>query len=60
MPEFTDRAQIDEYRDDVNTIDKARVRVENDIFYKKCWPFWSDMKIVALTVQNVVSRCNAR
>jgi Undecaprenyl-phosphate glucose phosphotransferase len=58
-PGITGWAQVNGYRGEVDTIEKARRRVEHDLFYIENWSIWLDLKIAALTVLTVLSRQNA-
>jgi Undecaprenyl-phosphate glucose phosphotransferase len=58
-PGITGWAQVNGYRGEVDTIEKARGRVEHDLFYIDNWSVWLDLKIAALTLLTVLSRQNA-
>jgi Undecaprenyl-phosphate glucose phosphotransferase len=58
-PGITGWAQVNGYRGEVDTIEKARGRVEYDLFYIEHWSVWLDLKITALTFLTIVSRQNA-
>jgi Undecaprenyl-phosphate glucose phosphotransferase len=58
-PGITGWAQVNGYRGEVDTIEKARGRVEHDLFYIENWSIWLDLKIAAMTFLTVLSRENA-
>jgi Undecaprenyl-phosphate glucose phosphotransferase len=58
-PGITGWAQVNGYRGEVDTLEKARGRVEHDLFYIENWSIWFDLKIAALTLLTVLSRQNA-
>ena len=58
-PGITGWAQINGYRGEVDTIEKARARVEYDLSYIEEWSLWLDLKILVLTVPTLLWRRNA-
>jgi Undecaprenyl-phosphate glucose phosphotransferase len=58
-PGFTGWAQVNGYRGEVDTLEKARGRVEHDLFYIENWSIWLDLKIAALTFLTVLSQKDA-
>jgi Undecaprenyl-phosphate glucose phosphotransferase len=58
-PGITGWAQINGSRGEIDTLDKARARVEYDLYYIEHWSLWLDLKILALTVPVLLSRRNA-
>ena len=53
-PGITGWAQINGYRGETKDLDKMKKRVEHDIWYIENWSFLLDLKIIFLTVWNVV------
>jgi Undecaprenyl-phosphate glucose phosphotransferase len=58
-PGITGWAQVNGYRGEIDTIEKARARVEYDLSYIEEWSLWLDLKILALTVPTLLWRRNA-
>jgi Undecaprenyl-phosphate glucose phosphotransferase len=58
-PGITGWAQVNGYRGEIDTLVKARARVEYDLYYIEAWSLWLDMKILVLTVPVLLSRRNA-
>jgi lipopolysaccharide/colanic/teichoic acid biosynthesis glycosyltransferase len=58
-PGITGWAQINGSRGEIDTLEKARTRVEYDLYYIEHWSLWLDLKILALTVPILLSRRNA-
>ena len=58
-PGITGWAQVNGYRGEIDTIEKARARVEHDLFYIDNWSPWLDLKVLLLTVPVLLSRQNA-
>jgi lipopolysaccharide/colanic/teichoic acid biosynthesis glycosyltransferase len=58
-PGITGWAQVNGYRGEIDTVEKARARVEHDLFYIEHWSLWLDLKTLALTVPVLLSRQNA-
>lgn len=54
-PGITGWAQVNGYRGEVDTIEKARARIEHDLFYIEEWSLWLDLKTLAMTVIMVIS-----
>jgi Undecaprenyl-phosphate glucose phosphotransferase len=57
-PGITGWAQVNGYRGEVDTIEKACRRVEYDLYYIEHWSVWLDLKIAALTLRTVLSPSN--
>ena len=53
-PGITDWAQINGYRGETKDVKDVQGRVEHDIWYMENWTFWTDLKIIFLTVYNVI------
>jgi Undecaprenyl-phosphate glucose phosphotransferase len=58
-PGITGWAQVNGCRGEIDTVDKARARVEHDLFYIEHWSLWLDLRTLALTLRALVSRHNA-
>jgi Undecaprenyl-phosphate glucose phosphotransferase len=58
-PGITGWAQINGCRGEIETIEKARARVDHDLYYIEHWSIWLDLKTLALTVPVLLSRRNA-
>jgi Undecaprenyl-phosphate glucose phosphotransferase len=58
-PGITGWAQVNGCRGEIDTIEKARGRVEYDLAYIDRWSPWLDLKILALTVVTLLQRRNA-
>jgi Undecaprenyl-phosphate glucose phosphotransferase len=58
-PGITGWAQVNGCRGEIDTVEKARARVEHDLFYIEHWSLWLDLKTLALTVPMLLSRQNA-
>jgi lipopolysaccharide/colanic/teichoic acid biosynthesis glycosyltransferase len=58
-PGITGWAQVKGLRGEIDTLEKARARVEHDLFYIEHWSLWLDLKTLALTVPALLSRQNA-
>jgi putative colanic acid biosysnthesis UDP-glucose lipid carrier transferase len=53
-PGITGLAQVNGFRGETDTLDKMEKRVEFDLKYMETWSLWLDIKIVFLTVYNIV------
>ena len=58
-PGITGWAQVNGLRGEVDTLDKARRRVEYDLFYIAHWSLWLDLKILLMTVGILIARTDA-
>jgi Undecaprenyl-phosphate glucose phosphotransferase len=58
-PGITGWAQVNGCRGEIDTVEKARARVEHDLFYIENWSLWLDLKTLALTLPVMLSRQNA-
>ena len=58
-PGMTGWAQVNGCRGEVDTLEKARARVEYDLFYIENWSLWLDLKTLAFTVPALLLRGNA-
>jgi exopolysaccharide biosynthesis polyprenyl glycosylphosphotransferase len=58
-PGITGWAQVNGLRGEVDTLEKARARVEYDIEYIDGWSIWLDFKILLMTLVIAVSGENA-
>jgi Undecaprenyl-phosphate glucose phosphotransferase len=58
-PGITGWAQINGYRGEVDTIEKARARVEHDLYYIEHWSLWLDLKILLTTAPQLLAHRNA-
>jgi Undecaprenyl-phosphate glucose phosphotransferase len=53
-PGMTGWAQINGFRGEVDTIEKARGRLAHDLHYITSWSIWFDLKILALTLPKML------
>ncbi|MDX2305223.1 MAG: sugar transferase, partial [Microscillaceae bacterium] len=53
-PGITGWAQVNGFRGETQTDDLMAKRVELDIEYMQAWSFWLDIKIIFLTVWNII------
>jgi Undecaprenyl-phosphate glucose phosphotransferase len=53
-PGITGWAQINGFRGEVDTIEKARGRLAHDLHYIKTWSIWLDLEILALTLPKML------
>jgi Undecaprenyl-phosphate glucose phosphotransferase len=58
-PGITGWAQVNGYRGETDTVEKMRLRLEHDLFYINNWSFFLDLKIVAMTVPELLRGRNA-
>ncbi len=58
-PGITGWAQVHGYRGATDTVDQLRLRVEHDLYYIENWSLALDLKIMLLTVSNVLGGKNA-
>jgi Undecaprenyl-phosphate glucose phosphotransferase len=58
-PGLTGWAQVNGWRGETDTLEKIQRRVEHDLFYIENWSLRLDMKILLLTLGEVVRRRNA-
>jgi putative colanic acid biosynthesis UDP-glucose lipid carrier transferase len=58
-PGITGWAQVNGNRGEVDTVQKAEARVSYDLAYIEQWSLWLDLKILAMTVKQLLSRQNA-
>lgn len=58
-PGITGWAQVNGFRGEVDSVEKARARLECDLFYIDHWSLWLDLKTLILTVPILLSRQNA-
>ena len=58
-PGITGWAQVNRLRGEVDTLEKARARVEYDLQYIEHWSIWLDFKILLMTLLILASRENA-
>ena len=54
MPGITGWAQVSGYRGETRTVEAMAKRVEADIHYLHSWTFWLDVKIIWLTIKQVI------
>lgn len=53
-PGITGWAQVTGFRGETQTLEEMEGRVKRDVWYIENWTFWLDMKIIALTVVNMI------
>jgi lipopolysaccharide/colanic/teichoic acid biosynthesis glycosyltransferase len=58
-PGITGWAQVNGWRGQTDTIERARTRIEHDIYYIEHWSILFDLQILALTLPAVVAGRNA-
>lgn len=58
-PGITGWAQVHGYRGATETVEQLRLRVEHDLYYIENWSLGLDLKIMLLTVSNVLGGKNA-
>lgn len=58
-PGMTGWAQVHGLRGEIDSVEKARERIEFDLHYIDHWSLWLDIKILAMTVWVLVLRQNA-
>jgi exopolysaccharide biosynthesis polyprenyl glycosylphosphotransferase len=58
-PGITGWAQVNGLRGEVDSLEKARARVEHDLFYIEHWSVWLDIKILLKTAPRLFAQGNA-
>jgi Undecaprenyl-phosphate glucose phosphotransferase len=58
-PGITGWAQVNGLRGEVDTLEKARARVEHDLYYIENWSVWLDLKILLTTAPQLFAQRNA-
>ncbi len=58
-PGITGWAQVNGLRGEVDSIDKAKARVESDLYYIENWSLWFDVRIMLKTVRTLVWSADA-
>jgi putative colanic acid biosynthesis UDP-glucose lipid carrier transferase len=53
-PGITGWAQVNGYRGETKELKDVQGRIEHDIWYMEHWNFWLDVKIIFLTVYNII------
>ncbi|RYY98157.1 MAG: undecaprenyl-phosphate glucose phosphotransferase [Chitinophagaceae bacterium] len=53
-PGITGWAQVNGYRGETKELKDVEGRIERDIWYMENWHFWLDIKIIFLTVYNII------
>ncbi|HEX6913812.1 MAG TPA: exopolysaccharide biosynthesis polyprenyl glycosylphosphotransferase, partial [Chitinophagaceae bacterium] len=53
-PGITGWAQVNGFRGETKDLEDIQGRIEHDIWYMENWSFWMDVKIIFLTVYNVI------
>ncbi|GAA4329053.1 undecaprenyl-phosphate glucose phosphotransferase [Flaviaesturariibacter amylovorans] len=53
-PGITGWAQVNGYRGETKELKDVEGRIERDIWYMENWHFWLDVKIIFLTVYNII------
>jgi len=55
-PGITGWAQVTGYRGETSELWQMEERVKRDIWYVENWTFWLDLRIIYLTVKNIITR----
>jgi Undecaprenyl-phosphate glucose phosphotransferase len=58
-PGLTGWAQVNGFRGQVDTFEKAYGRIECDLYYIENWSVWLDLRIILMTIGLLLSRVNA-
>jgi Undecaprenyl-phosphate glucose phosphotransferase len=58
-PGITGWAQIHGQRGEIDSLEKARLRVVYDLEYIECWSIWLDLRILLMSFRVLLSRENA-
>lgn len=58
-PGITGWAQVNGFRGEVDTLEKARARVDHDLYYIEHWTLWLDFKILLMTAGILIAPDNA-
>jgi polysaccharide biosynthesis protein PslA len=58
-PGITGWAQVNGCRGEIDTLAKARARVDHDLYYIENWSLWLDLKTAVLTVLVLLTRQDA-
>ena len=53
-PGITGWAQVNGYRGETRELHQMKARVEYDLWYMENWSIWQDIKIIFLTIYNVI------
>jgi putative colanic acid biosynthesis UDP-glucose lipid carrier transferase len=53
-PGLTGWAQVNGFRGETKTILDMQKRVEHDIWYIENWSLWLDLRIIIMTVYNII------
>jgi putative colanic acid biosynthesis UDP-glucose lipid carrier transferase len=54
-PGITGWAQVNGFRGETKTVEQMQGRVEHDIWYMENWSLWLDVKIILITVVNMIT-----
>jgi putative colanic acid biosynthesis UDP-glucose lipid carrier transferase len=54
-PGITGWAQINGQRGEIKTLQQLQARVEHDIWYMENWNQWLDVRIIFMTMANMIS-----
>jgi polysaccharide biosynthesis protein PslA len=58
-PGITGWAQVNGHRGEIDTLEKARLRVTYDLQYIERWSIWLDFRILLMSFRFMLSRENA-
>jgi polysaccharide biosynthesis protein PslA len=58
-PGLTGWAQVNGFRGEVDTLEKAHGRIECDLYYIDNWSLWLELRIIVMTFGLLLSRANA-
>jgi putative colanic acid biosynthesis UDP-glucose lipid carrier transferase len=54
-PGLTGWAQVNGFRGETKTVEQMQLRVDHDIWYIEHWSLWLDIKIIFMTIYNMLN-----